>query len=300
MNGDVCFATADDADGSVYVVGEYLGTFDFGDGPRTSMGSTGSDAFLAKYSGSGTFEWVRTFPATEWSRAVGVGVAPSGLVLATGTFSGLIDLGDVGAGASMGSDLFLTTVMPADGSREWSTRRVDPGDVTLWRAVMDRNTGTVAFCGNFSGALQVDPATTLVAADGSDAFLFRAFTAPEVAVLWGRSFGGSGDDLAAACATGPVGEVLWGGMFSMTADLGGATFTSVAPSDAAFAVLESGGTHRWSTAFGGSGNDYVSGLAAGPDGSVYAAGGFAGLVPISDEYFMSNGQDDLIVARFAP
>ncbi|MEM1094409.1 MAG: T9SS type A sorting domain-containing protein [Bacteroidota bacterium] len=66
------------ADGDIYITGHFLGVSDFDPGPAVAPLTSGEcfDAFIAKYSAAGAYQWAVDIGAeTECAEAVGMGIA---------------------------------------------------------------------------------------------------------------------------------------------------------------------------------------------------------------------------------
>ncbi len=87
-------AVAVDTAGNVYVVGLFKGEVDFDPGPGTAIvvGGNASDIFVAKYSSSGTFVWIRTLgdPAA-FESVTDIDIDPNGDLLIAGQFESKVD-----------------------------------------------------------------------------------------------------------------------------------------------------------------------------------------------------------------
>jgi hypothetical protein len=109
----------DPLSGNVLVTGQFQGTVDFGGGPLTSVGI---DIFVAKYAGpDGAHLWSRRFANTAADAGFSVVVDPSGNVMVTGQFNGMVDFGG-GPLTSAGYDIFVAKCAGTDGAHIWSRR----------------------------------------------------------------------------------------------------------------------------------------------------------------------------------
>ena len=80
--------TASDAQGTVYVAGRFGGTATFSDANLTVKSDGDSDAFLAKFDGAGSLQWVRRFGGKGYDTANGVAVDAGGNVYLAGRYAG--------------------------------------------------------------------------------------------------------------------------------------------------------------------------------------------------------------------
>jgi hypothetical protein len=80
-----------------------------------------------------------------------------------------------------------------------------------------------------------------------------------------------------AIASGPEGDVFFGGRFAQPVDFGGGLLQPVAEGSVFVAHLDANAHHLFSGATGGNGS-FVQGTAVGPDGEMYVAGSFQGAI----------------------
>ena len=126
--------------GNLYLTGAFTGSvdFDLGRGHDTDSstlnGTSGSSAFIAKYTPDGVLTWARSFAnATTYSGGTSVAVDTSGNVYSCGYFSGgAIDL-DPGPGA------FLQEAGPNNESTYIS--KLDSSGNFIWGEVLATDTG---------------------------------------------------------------------------------------------------------------------------------------------------------------
>lgn len=151
--------------------------------------------------------------------------------------------------------------------------------------------GAVYAVGTFSGTADFDPGPALeshAAVDRLDVFLTKV--ACDGTHLWTRRWGGTdlkgatsgwGDEGQAVAVT-PSGSVLVGGQFCSSVDFDPGPGEDVRKSASCFdgfvVSVDASGNYEWAATFGGSGRDRVGGLVVAPDGSIYAAGQFEGIV----------------------
>ena len=83
-------------------------------------------------------------------------------------------------------------------------------------------------------------------------------------------------------------------------DLGGGTVTSSGTYDAYLAAMSSNGQHLWSGGFGGSGLEFIRGLALGPAGEVSVVGYANGTVWFGGARLPSRGSTDMFVFTVGP
>lgn len=167
---DFGYAVSGYADGSVLVGGYFSGTGAFGPYTVTSRG--GKDIFLAKYSPTGTIEWVRTGGSAAGDDEIkDLHVRADGTVLLAANMSGTVNspfefrnLSLVSAGGTDG----LAGALDTGGDFMWHVQRGGPGTDDM-RQTNARADGFFTTVGSYQGNVQFGP-TTLMGLGGSDGF----------------------------------------------------------------------------------------------------------------------------------
>lgn len=151
-----------DENGHVYLTGEFYSEMDFDPGPGMAVISPSgfSDAFLAKYDGSGKHLWSRSMgDASSMTAATSVGKDGNGHAYITGYFSGNVDF-DPGIGSSIlsatgGQDVFLARY-DASGNHVCSAS-FGGGDFDRGTSLTVDASGRTHVIGNFRGHADFDP-----------------------------------------------------------------------------------------------------------------------------------------------
>jgi hypothetical protein len=118
-------AIATDANGNVYVTGDFEGTADFDPSAGTAnLTSTGTlDIFLAKYDASGNLLWANRMGGQLTDRGNSLAVDGSGNVVVTGGFRGIVDF-DPSVGTanltSVGNQDIFVAKYDASGNYLWA------------------------------------------------------------------------------------------------------------------------------------------------------------------------------------
>ena len=268
----------------VVITGSFHGTVDFDPGPgeTTLTATNGASAFIAKYSQDGALIWVRGIFGEDDVVGNDVVVDGYGYIGIVGDFQSTADF-DPGPNlvqdTSRGEeDIFLLRLDP-NGNYDWH-----------WTGGSNRSdTGTgiavgpgehLYITGSFEKDLAFDPAPSKIRLSSNgddDAFVARFTSYGEV--LWARGWGGSGDDVGEAVGVDRNGRVFTVGTFEgRDVDLDptwtGAEFSSAGKKDIFLTVLEKDSSWRWSTPFGGPGEDRVTDLVVTLDGAFYMTGRF--------------------------
>jgi len=231
-SSDVGYAVATDSSGNVFVSGSYgaaLTLYNYGATQSKTLPITsGSDAFLAKYSSNGSSVMWAARMTTSGSTAWGYAVATdsSGNVFVTGFYTAALTLYNSGATQSIalpftgGSDVFIAKYSSDGSSVMWAaqitgtTTSSDNG-----RAVATDSSGNVFVTGFYSAALTLynSGATQSIAlpfTGGSDVFLAK-YSSDGTSVMWAAQITGAGaaGDQGQGVATDSSGNVFVTGYY---------------------------------------------------------------------------------------
>jgi hypothetical protein len=222
------FSVASDAAGNLFVGGQFNASLDLGGGAMVTAG--GLDAFIAKFDGSGVFQWNQRFGDGAEQKMMFVGVDASGDVTAAGNFGGTIDFGG-GPIASVGSiDVFAAQFNSA-GSHQWSGGYGSAVVEEMWGLAV-HSTGNVILAGYSQGGIDFGGGA-LPNAGGEDMFMARID--PTGVHVWSKSYGSTSYQSAFGVAVANNGDLLLGGQFLNSVNFGGATLTSAGSGDASLA-----------------------------------------------------------------
>jgi hypothetical protein len=246
---------------------------------------------------TGGLGWAHRFGEVGDQYGAGVAVDGTGAVTLAGYFSGTADFGGGPLVASGVPDVFVTRLDPA-GHHVWSKRFGDTSDQKASAVAVD-SAGNVVVAGNFYGTVDFGggPLTSAGAQD-----IFVAKLDPTGQHLWSKRFSGVG---AAArwltsLALDAAGDVLLAGYFYGDVDLGGGTLTSAGGADVFAARLDKDGGHLWSKRFGGTGDEFAMGVAAGGAGDAFITGSFSATMDLGCGPLTGVGGQDVYVARLGP
>ena len=283
-----------DDSGSVYLMGTFRGTGDFGGGPLVSAG--GSDIFLAKYDGSGIHQWSQRFGSTSnFDTGKSISVDGSGNVVLAGNFSETADFGGGPLVSSGGTDIFLAKY-DTNGVHQWSQRFGGPNGDSGEGVAVDI-AGNIFATGAFRDTVDFGGGP-LVNEGNGDAFLvkFNAAGFHEWSEHFGGVDGAIGNELA---VDGGSGNILLVGDFNGTGYFGGPPLTSHGDRDIVLATYDASGAHLMSQGYGSPGFD--RGLSIGTDGTgtLVVTGFYEGSVDLGGGPLVSNGGNDTFLAKFS-
>ena len=188
------------------------------------------------------------------------------------------------------SDMFVMK-LTASGACSWSAvfGATDGLLFDRGRDVAFGANGAVVAAGSLEG-----PATIGGTALPAGHFLVSLTSAG--AVSWVRPFGAA---QIAGIATSSSGDVLAGGHFTGTVNVGGGSLFSAGGSDVFFARYSSTNAHLQSGRYGNAVNQAAAGASAAPNGDAVFVGSFDGTMSLGGPSLTSAGASDLFVTRYA-
>ncbi|WP_437959829.1 hypothetical protein WME76_09400 [Sorangium sp. So ce119] len=285
-------ALATDGNEGLLVAGEFSGTLAFGGAPRTSAG--GRDGYVARLDAEGRELWLQPLGGRGFQAATGVAATATGRIVVAGRFSGVLTIGGDRLESAGGSDVFVAS-FDADGAPLWSRRFGDGFDQQARAVAVDEN-GNAVVVGDFGGTLDLG-GEPLESAGDLDVFVASLDALGEH--RWSQRFGDAGLQRARAVAVDGAGDVIVGGEFGGTIDLGGGPRTAEAREAVFVAKLGPRGEHRYSRVIGERGASLGQLLVDGT-GDVLVVGGFRGEAALAGGPVESAGDDDVFVAKLDP
>ncbi|MDI3287116.1 hypothetical protein [Polyangium sp. 15x6] len=241
--------------------------------------------------------WSKGFSTADeiYIRAVAVDPKTHDIVF-TGELRGTVDLGG-GPLASTGSTDILLAKFSADGTHQWSKRFGDASSQAGAGVAVDAS-GMIYLAGAVSGAIDLGSGT--LTSEGSSDALVAKFK-PSGEVEWAKLFGDTSSQSATALALTQAGQVVVGGEFQGTINLGGSALTAPMDTDLFVARLDGSGFHSMSRRYGGAGFEDVVNLAVDTKDNIILTGNFSGTVDFGVAgMFTSAGSDDVFTLKLQP
>ncbi len=284
-----CAVTSNDA---VILGGVFRGSIDFGGGALVSAGL--DDIYLTKLDANGKHQWSKRFGDASIDYVSAMMVDSSDAIVQAGFFAGSLDYGGGILMSAGGNDVFVAK-LDGNGGHLWSKRFGNAGDQRVEGAGVAED-GRVLIGGAFDGAIDFGGGV-LTSGAGKDAFI-AVFDATG-SHLWSRRLSGPGNDRVTTIAAAPDGNVLVGGVFAGSLDLGGVMLTSDGLYDAFVAKYDPTGELLFSASYDASGTSWITNVAADSFGDVFILGHFKGTLEIDGEAMISAGFDDVFLAKLA-
>lgn len=284
-----------DQDHQVLITGHFsAASVDFDPGaPVFNLPFTsGVDLFVLKLDDNGDFVWAKSVGGNLHQIPRDIATDALDAVFISGDYMEIVDF-DPGAGTAMetsvgGRDLFLLKLNAA-GDFQWVHAMGGPDD-DYGAAVQTDPVGNIYFTGDFKGTVDFGiPGTPMILvsdiSSSSDMFLQRldANGVP----LWLKQIGGSGAERPAEIQIDDFGNLIIGGSFQGAAidfdpGPGVAASTVFNPDDDTFILkLDSLGGYLFHATTFAAEDEFCSGIALGPDETIYLAGNFDGYIDLS-------------------
>ncbi len=201
-----------DASGNAYVAGIFTSsTLIFGESSLTNAGS--ADIFLAKYDTNGNVLWAKGAGGADDDIASSVAINTSGNAFVTGGFKSAVISFDSATLMNTGGENIFLTKYDTDGNVLRAIREGDTGYDNASSTGVDAS-GNTYITGIFSSSTLTIGNTTLTNKGKNDIFLAKYDTGGNV--VWAKSDGGKGDDIAYSLAVGASGNTYVTGGFCST------------------------------------------------------------------------------------
>ncbi|GAA4383223.1 T9SS type A sorting domain-containing protein [Hymenobacter koreensis] len=291
-----------DAAGNAYVVGDFGGNIDLGNGVQLNTGSATNARrfFVARYSPQGTATWAQQ--STTSAVGGGVGVDAAGNVWVGGYYSTSLTIGSASISstspgrpgtflarfaASTGALQSLYKAFeygPASGSAAYyyPTLAVAPSGETY--LINDFNQPAV-----FSG-------TSLTSRGGMDVLVAKY--SAQGTFEWAQQLGGPGDERGRAGTCDATGHLYLAGFFAGSAAAGTTPLTSAGDVDGVLLKYSPQGSLQWAQTSGGPGPDALGYVALDAAGNPYVVGNFSGTARFGTATLTSAGDRDMSVAAY--
>ncbi len=218
---DLAYGVAIDAEGHIFVTGEFRGTADFDPGPGTASRTSGGfeDIFVLKLSADGALIWVNTFGSSGLEHSNAIAVGPDGGPVFTGRITSVTDF-DPGPDVhevqgSLFEDGFICK-LDGDGALEWAFLLAS--FMVEGHAIAVDVENNVYAAGTFFSVqgipLDLDPGTgsAPVSSQGGGDVWVASYGSGGV-YRWGFSIGSFQTDIPHGIAVGPTGKVVVVGSF---------------------------------------------------------------------------------------
>lgn len=288
-----------DADGNVYTTGYFYGNTLFQSSNNSSfiVNSLGSgDGFIAKYSNSGTLQWVKQAGNSSGATyGSSIKVGSDGYIYYTGAFLGSTRFGDYTYLYSSGSYDGFVAKYNYNGGLQWARQIGGTGSDYSWSLALDA-TDNVYITGHITGTANFG-STSITSAGDKDIFIAKYNSGGTL--QWAQRAGGTGaDDGKGIAINSSSGDIYVAGEFSGTASFGTINVTSAGYSDVSIAKYNADGAVQWVQKVGGTNIEITRHIAVNAGGDIYLSGAFGGSLTIGTKTMSAAGSYDVFVAKY--
>ncbi|HEY0977076.1 MAG TPA: gliding motility-associated C-terminal domain-containing protein [Flavobacteriales bacterium] len=267
-----------DADGSIYMTGEFGGTMTFGGQTFSSAGSL--DFFVAKLNGSGDLIWFRTGGGTGIDRGLKVGLGTGTNLVFTGEFLGTATFQAQTITSTGGTaDMFVAVLQKSDGALQWMRQGGGATGTDRPYGVSMAADGRVAVAGEFRGTAQWEGSSLSSAVDpdtgqpNSDVFVV-SYTAGG-GLQWLKHGRAKYADRAIDVVHNAAGELYVTGQFSDTIVFD-QSHANVQFNATFLVKFDAVGSEVWFRRMTGAGLNQVRDMLCKPDGRLLLVGDLQG------------------------
>jgi hypothetical protein len=284
-----------DGSGNLIFAGYMVGTVDFGGGPLTSAGL--ADAFLVKYSSTGSHVWSKRFGGSSSDVPLGLAVADGGSSAITGYFQGTANFGGANLVSAGSNDIFAASY-DSNGREIWSDSWGNTSDDRGTSVAIDGQ-GSVIVTGSFT--YDVDFGGGRIPNSGG-ADIFLAKYSSNGMHQWSRSFGTTATvgDTANAVGVDAENNILLTGSIVGAVDFGGGALNGNGSYDVFVAKFRPDASHVWSKRGGALYDDHGWGIAADATGNVLTTGDYYQSIDFGGGALVNEAGTDSYLVKLAP
>jgi hypothetical protein len=280
---DIALDIEIDQFGNILIAGSFGGTVDFdpGAGVTTLTSFRNLDGFVAKYTSSGDFLWVKQFNGDPTVGMRDIAINDRGDIFLLGIISGPTNF-DPGNSNFMlssngGTDIFILKLNSL-GSFIWAksfggSTNDFPGDFTI------SDNGFFYIAGGFVNTVDFDPGIgvfNLSSNGSSDIFILKLDS--NGSFVWAKSAGSASNDNGRNIVIHPDGDLVLFALFSDSVDFNFDTTNTFLSSngitDVAVVKYSSNGNLIWARSIGNSNSNWIEDADVSPNGGIYFTGYF--------------------------
>ncbi|MEZ5046570.1 MAG: hypothetical protein R2831_06225 [Chitinophagaceae bacterium] len=287
-----------DATNMLYVTGYFRSIVDFDPSAATfSRTSAGvEDAYIAKFSSTGTFITAYTFGGTGYDVVTDITFDNTNNIYCTGSFNATADFDPATTTTfnltSDGSNNAFILKLNNIGTLAWA-KKITAFNTSNGLCIEASPLGNILAAGNFTGTIDIDPGTAtqyISTNGGSDTYLINFD--PNGNVLYNQRIGGTSSDVINQIKYDLQGNYYITGSFSNTVDYDPGpntnNLTSYGSIDAYFAKYDANGNYLWAIHMGGTGVDFGRRIVLNSGGYYYTSGRFTGTADFDPSAAASN------------
>lgn len=285
----------------VFVTGHFYGTgVAFGTITLDSAGS--EDLFVARLAAAdGTPVWATRGGSASWDTGTAIAVSSTAVAVGGLYYNQSATFGGTTVNNRGDADMLVARLAVTDGAWQWARGLGSQATDHVTGVALDA-TGAVLYAGDVSNDADLGGVPT-ISASAPTIVLGKLDATGQY--VWAKA-ASNGFAYASGLAIASNGELVVVGGLAGSTQLGSTTLIGADPADLGSQLLDavvarfaSDGTPLSAQRFGGPGQQAFTAVAPGPQGSVYAAGTFAGTIDHCGGLATADGEDAVVVALSA-
>ena len=265
--------TADNS-GNAYLAGRTYSTSGIASGGfQTTHGGGSEDAFLVKFSSTGTRLWATYYGGNNEEANISCATDTNNNVYLSGGTYSTNNIASSGFQNSLAgsTDAFLVK-FSSSGSRLWGTYYGGTNFDEGANCIVDKNNNVILVGTTYSSSNVAASGFQNTIGGSSDAFLVSFSSSGSR--LWATYYGGSDDDIGNSASSDTAGNIYLAGRTFSSSGIasGGFQNSMVGTSDAFLVKFTSSGSRSWATYYGGTNDDVASSSAVDSTGNIFLSG----------------------------
>ena len=289
ISSDNGFAISTDANGNLYVTGDFEETATFGTIQLVSNGTL--DIFIAKYDANGNCIWAKSAGGNQWETGYGIVTDANGNSNITGYFRGTATFGSIPLESNGDFDIFIAKY-DTNGNCVWA-KNAGGNDYDGGRGISTDINGNSYVTGYFGGTATFG---TIQLISYGEWDIFVAKYDANGNCIWTKNAGGITYDVSYSISTDANGNSYITGYFGGTATFGTIQLISYGEWDIFIAKYDANGNCVWAIDGGGPSSASSQGISIDAIGNAYVTGTFDSTATFGTTQLVSNGKVDIFIA----
>ncbi len=291
LGNDVATAITHDADGNIYVTGNVAGNVPFA---NSVASGTVFEVFLAKYSSSGSFQWVKTFGGLNNDKAQGITCYRNHLYVC-GFFEGTATFGGTTLTSAGAQDVFVIKT-DLSGNVVWA-RQAGGTSSDVANGISVDDAGNVYVCGSFRNSMNAGTLSASTANLSIESFVMSLDENGNF--RWLKNSIGNSTNTATSVAFNHQNGISVCGYFDNRIVISGSQLNTPSPSfDAYLASFDLNGDLNWLKRAGSSAEDQGYAVACDKQGNTYMTGYYGGEISFGSTTLNFRGYNDAFIAKY--
>ncbi len=291
LGSDVATGIVHDEQGNLYITGNVAGGVTFG---GTYIDGTAFEVFLAKYSGSGSLQWAKSYGGITNEKAQSIAYYRNFLYVC-GFFEGTSTFGNTTLTSKGAYDVFIMKT-DLEGNVIWAKQAGGVNNDVAYGIAVD-DVGNAYVCGTYKTAMSAGSLNISTSNFFIESFVIS--TDANGSFRWAKSTIGNSNNSATGIAFNKNKSISVCGYFDNRLVLDGTQLNTSSPSyDAYLASFDDDGNLKWAKRAGSSSEDQASAVACDAQGNTYMVGYYGAEATFGANTLAFTGWNDLFVAKY--